>query len=99
MKKRPPLLTRSTIPSLSASSRDASSSPRGCARRHTTLSRAGEDWQGARGYVQEHVRRLALERSNLDAYICGLKDMVEANRALLKGFGWDRKSIHFERFD
>ena len=64
-----------------------------------TLSRAGEDWQGARGYVQEHVRRLALERSNLDAYICGLKDMVEANRALLKGLGWDRKSIHFERFD
>jgi ferredoxin-NADP reductase len=35
----------------------------------------------------------------MDAYICGLRDMVQANRDMLKGLGWDRKSILFERFD
>jgi ferredoxin-NADP reductase len=49
--------------------------------------------------VQEHVRRLAQGRTGMDAYICGLKDMVLANRDLLKELGWDRKSILYERFD
>jgi len=35
----------------------------------------------------------------MDAYICGLKDMVLANRDLLKELGWERKSILYERFD
>jgi ferredoxin-NADP reductase len=64
-----------------------------------TLSRENPGWNGARGYVQEHVRRLAESRNNMDAYICGLKDMVLANRDLLKELGWDRKSIVYERFD
>jgi ferredoxin-NADP reductase len=64
-----------------------------------TLSRDNPGWQGARGYVQEHVRRLAQGRTDMDAYICGLKDMVLANRDLLKELGWDKKSILYERFD
>ena len=64
-----------------------------------TLSRDNPGWLGARGYVQEHVRRLAQGRTGMDAYICGLKDMVRANRDLLKQLGWDRKSILYERFD
>jgi ferredoxin-NADP reductase len=64
-----------------------------------TLSRENPGWAGARGYVQEHVRRLAQGRTDMDAYICGLKDMVLANRDLLKELGWDRKSILYERFD
>jgi ferredoxin-NADP reductase len=64
-----------------------------------TLSRENPGWTGATGYVQEHVRRIAAGRNNMDAYICGLKDMVKANRDLLKELGWDRKSILFERFD
>jgi ferredoxin-NADP reductase len=64
-----------------------------------TLSRDNPGWTGARGYVQEHVCRLAQDRTGMDAYICGLKDMVLANRDLLKGLGWDRKSILYERFD
>jgi len=35
----------------------------------------------------------------LRAYICGLNDMVSANREQLKELGWDRKYIHFERYD
>jgi ferredoxin-NADP reductase len=64
-----------------------------------TLSRQNPTWEGARGYVQEHVRRIAAGRTDMDAYICGLKDMVLANRDLLKELGWDRKSILYERFD
>ncbi|HEY4933638.1 MAG TPA: FAD-binding oxidoreductase [Terriglobales bacterium] len=64
-----------------------------------TLSRENPGWEGARGYVQEHVEKLAGGRTDMDAYICGLRDMVTANRGLLKKLGWDRKSILYERFD
>lgn len=65
-----------------------------------TLSRAEPDWGGARGYVQEHVRAVATGKVDCDAYICGLKDMVIANRDLLiKELGWERRSVLYERFD
>ena len=65
-----------------------------------TLSRPANGWQGRRGYVQQHVRELAGSITNADAYICGLKDMVIANRDLLvKELGWERKSVLYERFD
>ena len=65
-----------------------------------TLSRWGDDWQGFRGYVQDHVRGVVAGRSDMQAYICGLHQMVEANRNLLKEeLGWDRKQIMFERYD
>ena len=64
-----------------------------------TLSRENLGWSGRTGYVQQHVRPLAEGQANVDAYICGLKDMVTANRNQLKELGWDRKSILFERFD
>ncbi len=38
-------------------------------------------------------------RPQLRAYICGLNEMVSANREQLKELGWDRKQIHFERYD
>ncbi len=64
-----------------------------------TLSRENPGWSGARGYVQEHVRKLAQGHTHMDAYICGLKDMVQGNRDLLMQLGWDRKAIVYERFD
>ena len=33
------------------------------------------------------------------AYVCGLNDMVSAVRDRLKGYGWHRKQIVFERYD
>jgi ferredoxin-NADP reductase len=36
---------------------------------------------------------------NIHAYICGLNEMVAANREALKGLGWQRKQIVFERYD
>jgi ferredoxin-NADP reductase len=65
-----------------------------------TLSRCGEEWRGCRGYVQDHVRELVGTRRDMRAYICGLHQMVDANRKLLKEeLGWDRKQIVFERYD
>jgi len=75
-----------------------------------TLSRCGDDWQGCRGYVQDHVREIVVGRRNMqdrgprldgvEAYICGLNQMVAANRKLLtEEMGWDKKQIVFERYD
>jgi ferredoxin-NADP reductase len=79
-----------------------------------TLSRAQESWEGARGYVQELVEQIAVEHGRrsaqdlrpvsgaaytIHAYICGLNEMVAANRDCLKSLGWERKQIIFERYD
>jgi NAD(P)H-flavin reductase len=65
-----------------------------------TLSRGGNEWSGWRGYVQDHVREIVAGRSGMQAYICGLHQMVDANRKLLKEeLGWDRKQVVFERYD
>ncbi len=64
-----------------------------------TLSRGGPDWQGLRGYVQEHLPAIAQGRTDMHAYVCGLDKMVKANRDLLKSLGWDRKSILYEKYD
>ncbi len=33
------------------------------------------------------------------AYICGLNEMVSANRERLMGLGWQKKQVIFERYD
>jgi ferredoxin-NADP reductase len=42
----------------------------------TTLSRAGEEWSGHRGYVQEHVGRIVESRSALSAHSAGTANSV-----------------------
>ncbi|MFZ0538900.1 MAG: oxidoreductase, partial [Candidatus Sulfotelmatobacter sp.] len=64
-----------------------------------TLSRAHDNWSGLRGYVQQHVPKIAEGQTEMHAYICGLDKMVKANRELLKSLGWDRKSIRYEKYD
>jgi ferredoxin-NADP reductase len=64
-----------------------------------TLSRAGPEWTGLRGYVQEHLPEIIGTRTDLHAYICGLDKMVSVNRELLKSLGWDRKQILYEKYD
>jgi ferredoxin-NADP reductase len=64
-----------------------------------TLSRGAPEWQGLRGYVQEHLPGIVQRRTDMHAYICGLDKMVKANRELLKGLGWNRKAILYEKYD
>jgi ferredoxin-NADP reductase len=73
------------------------------------LSRPHDGWEGLRGYVQDHVREILRQhamsagaestQASMRAYICGLNEMVSANREQLKQLGWDKKQIHFERYD
>jgi len=64
-----------------------------------TLSRGASEWNGLRGYVQEHVKTIVGDRKDMHAYICGLDKMVRANRELLKSLGWERTSIRCEKYD
>jgi ferredoxin-NADP reductase len=64
-----------------------------------TLSRGGPEWNGLRGYVQEHVPGIVQGRTDLHAYICGLDKMIKANRELLKSMGLERKAIRYEKYD
>ena len=64
-----------------------------------TLSRGASEWQGLRGYVQDHVPAIVKGRAEMHAYICGLDKMIKANRELLKSMGWDRKNIRYEKYD
>lgn len=64
-----------------------------------TLSRGGPDWKGLRGYVQEHVTEIVQGRTDIRAYICGLNDMIKANRELLKSLGCNRRAIFYEKYD
>jgi ferredoxin-NADP reductase len=76
------------------------------ARRHAhfrflpTITRPDENWSGATGRVQAHVDEvLAADVEKPDVYICGLKEMVDDVRALLKQRGFDRKQIIYEKYD
>jgi ferredoxin-NADP reductase len=75
------------------------------ARRHPnfsfwpTLSRPEGSWSGRGGHVQAHLLEAIGGRRDLDVYICGLKAMVDDVRAILKGLGFDRKQIVFEKYD
>lgn len=64
-----------------------------------TLSRPTEGWTGRTGHVQAHLPAAIGERRDLDIYICGLKLMVDDVRTMLKGMGFDRKQIIFEKYD
>jgi ferredoxin-NADP reductase len=64
-----------------------------------TLSRPEGAWTGARGYVQEHLRNVALPNGT-HVYVCGLQKMIkEVRRVLREERGLDRRLIHSERYD
>jgi ferredoxin-NADP reductase len=64
-----------------------------------TLTRPEPSWTGATGRIQSHVLEALGDRRDVDIYVCGLKEMVNDVRALLKETGVDRKRIIYERYD
>lgn len=66
---------------------------------HPTLTRPGPAWEGFNGRVQIHVLQALGERRDVDVYICGMKEMVDEVRALLKEAGLERKQIVVEKYD
>lgn len=63
-----------------------------------TVTRPDDTWAGATGRVQTHLDEV-LAGQTPDVYICGLKEMVDDVRALLKQRGFDRKQIIYEKYD
>jgi CDP-4-dehydro-6-deoxyglucose reductase, E3 len=64
-----------------------------------TLTRPEPGWTGRTGRVQAHVVQAAGARRDLDVYICGLWEMVRDVRDMLLGVGFERRQIHYERYD
>ncbi len=65
-----------------------------------TVTRPDESWQGRTGRVQAHLDEALTPHAVVpDVYICGLKEMVDDVRALLKQKGFDRKQIIYEKYD
>ena len=59
------------------------------------LSQPQEGWNGACGYVQNHLDGVASQASR--AYLCGPPAMVESASRSLAELGWPEHHIHFER--
>ncbi len=65
-----------------------------------TLSRADEQWNGERGYVQELIKKhISNDNKKRDFYICGMKEMVISTITLLTEKGFDKQRIFFERYN
>ncbi|MEO5922491.1 MAG: FAD-binding oxidoreductase [Bryobacteraceae bacterium] len=64
-----------------------------------TLSRSGSGWSGRTGHVQAHLEEAIGGRTDVDFYLCGLKQMVDDVRGTLKEMGFDRKQIRYEKYD
>jgi len=64
-----------------------------------TLTRPDAGWAGRTGRVQQHLSEAIGGRRDIEVYICGLKAMVDEVRAMLKGFGFERKQIIYEKYD
>lgn len=64
-----------------------------------TVTRPEDTWTGRTGRVQAHLDEALGERIDVDVYICGLKEMVDDVRRLLKQKGFDRKQINYEKYD
>ncbi len=64
-----------------------------------TLSRAGDDWRGRRGYVQTHLDEVIDGRAlGTDAYLCGPKAMVADVRTDLAQRGFDERAVLYEKW-
>jgi NAD(P)H-flavin reductase len=64
-----------------------------------TLTRPEPGWTGRVGRVQQHLFEAIGDRRDIKVFICGLKEMVDDVRAILKHNGFDRKQIIVEKYD
>ena len=64
-----------------------------------TITRPDSEYSGGIGWVQHHLDEALDGRLDLDVYICGLREMVDSVRGILKDKGFARTQIHYERYD
>jgi len=63
------------------------------------LSRAGENWKGKRGYVQNFIDEYDYMKIPSTFYMCGNGAMIKDVKLKLSGDGFDPKMIFAEAFD
>jgi CDP-4-dehydro-6-deoxyglucose reductase len=64
-----------------------------------TLTSPGSGWSGRTGRVQQHIERAIGPSRDIDVYICGLREMVDTVRNMLKSLGFERRRIIYEKYD
>ncbi len=64
-----------------------------------TLSRAGDDWTGHRGHVQETLTKYLSDPEKKGVYICGLQIMVDQVKDLAVSKGVLPDNVYYERYD
>jgi len=64
-----------------------------------TITRPTSSWNGRTGRVQEYLERAIGASRDIDVYICGLREMVDSVRAILKNMGFERRHIIYEKYD
>lgn len=57
------------------------------------------EWTGRKGYVHDIYRELFNDGRDAEFFICGWRDMVSQARSNLMEMGYERRAIHFERYD
>jgi Flavodoxin reductases (ferredoxin-NADPH reductases) family 1 len=62
-----------------------------------TVSRP-KDWNGATGYVQDHIKRLYPHPDGRVVYACGLVPMINSLLKDLTELGYPRQAIRFEKW-
>ena len=62
-----------------------------------TLSRPHPGWPGLTGYVQLHLDQALGGRADLDVYVCGLTQMLDAVRPVLRERELDPGHVHYEK--
>lgn len=62
------------------------------------LSRAGPDWTGARGHVQQAVLAAGINLARAAVYACGSPAMIAGARAALLSVGLDSRRFHADAF-
>jgi ferredoxin-NADP reductase len=65
----------------------------------SAVTRPDASWTGLTGRVQPLLWETIGDRTDLDVYVCGLKEMVDDVREQLKLRGFDRKQIIYEKYD
>jgi ferredoxin-NADP reductase len=64
-----------------------------------TITRPDSEYRGGIGWVQQHLDEALDDRLDVDVYLCGLREMVDSVRAILKDKGFARTQVQYERYD
>lgn len=62
------------------------------------LSRAGDDWQGAKGYVQQVLLTNGIDLSDTVVYACGSEKMINDSREILINSGLSEELFYSDVF-